>query len=227
MTEESDSPGEVDLVEPGSTPPRRRRLAGRMISATVERTPALWPLLRPFTRRFFERAAEGWDERTGAGTPSHLAPLAVAATHVSEPPERAIDIGTGTGEGALLLAREFPHALIFGVDLSESMIRLARRKVRYDPNERVRFSVADAAALDYADQSFELVSQINMPPFFDEVVRILKPGGHILIASSLGESTPFHTPHETLRRELERRDVEQVASGEAASGTYFVGRRRS
>ncbi|MGZ5320810.1 MAG: class I SAM-dependent methyltransferase [Solirubrobacterales bacterium] len=205
-----------------SSPPRGIRVLGRGVNALVARAPAAWPLLRAPVRRFFDRSADGWDERTGAGSPEHLAALAAGLLHVRPEPERALDIGTGTGSGALLVAREFPRARVRGVDLSEEMIRLARARVGLDPEGRIAFRVADAAALAWEDGSFDLVTQINMPPFFAEIARVLRPGGHAVIAASRGAATPFHTPDAVLRRGFERRGLEPVESGTAREGTYFV-----
>ena len=94
-----------------------------MLNRLVVRAPWAWPLVRGPMRRFFDQRAPGWDERTTAGSVGHLAPLAAALLHVKPAPERALEIGTGTGEGALLIAREFPQARVRGVDLSEEMIR--------------------------------------------------------------------------------------------------------
>src|ERR671918_629753 len=161
-----------------SQPPAYVRIMGRALNKTLVRAPWLWPLLRRPVQSFFDRSAPGWDERTGAGSPDHLAPLAAAALHVSGPPERVLDIGTGTGEGALLLAREFPQASVRGVDFSGDMIDSAKRKVGLDPEGRIAFRVADAADLPYEDESFDLVAHLNMPPFAREVARVLRPGGH-------------------------------------------------
>jgi malonyl-CoA O-methyltransferase len=197
---------------------------GRAINGALVRAPWLWPLLRSPVRSFFDRSAPGWDERTGAGSPDHLAPLAAAALHVAEAPERVLDIGTGTGEGALLLAREFPTARVRGIDLSEEMIRSAQAKVGLDPEGRIAFRVADAASLPYEADSFDLVAQLNMPPFFAEVSRVLRPGGSVIVASSFGPATPFYTPEPVVDRGFGRRGVEPVKMGAVQLGTYYVGR---
>lgn len=213
------------MGEPSRPIPARIRLTGRALNAAVARAPWLWPLLRAPMRRFFDGSAPGWDERTGAGTVEHLAPLAAAVTRVAPAPERVLDLGTGTGEGALFLAREFPGARVRGVDISERMIRQARAKVGLDPEGRIAFRVADAAALPYGDQSFDLVTLVNMPPFFAQIARVLRPGGQVIVTASWGAATPFYTPHPVLERGFRGRGVERVAEGEAASGTWWLGRR--
>lgn len=177
-------------------------------------------------RGFFDRSARGWDERTGAGSVDHLAALAAGLLHVSPVPERILDIGTGTGEAALLAAREFPAASVRGVDVSEEMIARAKAKVGLDPDGRVAFRVGDAAKLPWADASFDLVIQLNMPPFFAEVARVLRPGGCVVVAASWGARTPFFTPDGVLVGGFRRRGVEELATGGAGPGTYWVGRRR-
>ena len=205
-------------------PPRRVRVVGRLLNDLAVRAPILWPLIRGPMRRFFDRSAQGWDERTGAGSPEHLAPLAAALLHVRPEPERALDIGTGTGTGALLIAREFPQARVRGVDISERMVREAQSKIGLDPEGRVAFRVADAASLPYEAESFDLVAQLNTPPFFAEMRRVLRPGGHAIVASSWGPGTPFYTPSGLLRRRFEAVGLETIKEGEAATGTYFVAR---
>jgi ubiquinone/menaquinone biosynthesis C-methylase UbiE len=210
--------------ERGSTP-ARVRVVGRMLNRLVVRAPWAWPLVRAPMRRFFERAAPGWDRRTGAGSVDHLAPLASALLHVKPAPERALEVGTGTGEGALLIAREFPQASVRGIDLSEEMIRAATQKVGLDPEGRIAFRVADAADLPYEDESFDLVTHLNMPPFIAEVERVLRPGGQVVVASSWGSATPFYTPKAVLDWAFAKRGIEPDAAGEAGAGTFWVGRK--
>jgi SAM-dependent methyltransferase len=202
----------------------RDRLVGRAINDTVARVPWLWPLLRGATRRFFSERANGWDARTGAGGIEHLAPLAAAVLHVDRAPERILDIGCGTGEGTLFLAREFPQARVRGIDLSEEMVQAAVSKVGLDPEGRIAFRPGDAAALPFPDESFDLVAQLNMPPFFDEIVRVLRPGGYVIVASSWGPQTPFYTRPRLLRWKLLQRGVEPVEIGAVGAGSFYVGR---
>jgi ubiquinone/menaquinone biosynthesis C-methylase UbiE len=216
----------MDEEEARGGPGPAVRAIGRTLNAAVARAPVVWPLIRPAMRRFFDDLAPGWDERTGAGSVAHLAPLAAAVLYVKPAPERVLDLGTGTGEAALFLAREFPRASVRGVDISEPMIRAAQGKIGLDPEGRVAFRVADASSLPFEPDSFDLVTQVNVPPFFAETARILRPGGFALVASSHGAGTPFYTPPRVLARGFRRRGIEELATGEAGSGTYWVGRRR-
>jgi SAM-dependent methyltransferase len=212
------------VVEQGPGISRRDRTVGRAVNNAVARAPWLWPLLRGPVRRFFSERAVGWDQRTGAGSVEHLEPLAAAALHVSPAPERVLDVGCGTGEGTLFLAREFPQARIRGVDISEEMIHVAVAKVGLDPEGRVAFKVADASSLPYPDDSFDLVAQLNMPPFFGELARVLRPGGQVIVASSWGPETPFYTRPGVLRWRFLQYGVEPVEVGKAGAGTFYVGR---
>jgi SAM-dependent methyltransferase len=167
----------------------------------------------------FERPrADGDGDRAGhepadRSRTDHLATDAGAHARLLRP---------GTGTGALLIAREFPQARVRGVDLSEEMIRLAQGRIGLDPDGRVAFRVADASSLPWDDDSFDLVAQLNMTPFFAETARVLRPGGYAIAATSWGASTPFYTPPSVLERSFRRRGLEPIRSGEAGRGTYTV-----
>ena len=210
--------------EEGRPTPERIRLIGRALNGAVARAPWLWPVLKAPMRRFFDRSAEGWDARTRAGSSEHLAALAAGLLHVAPSPERALDLGTGTGEAALLVAREFPRASVRGVDVSEAMIDEAKAKVGLDPEGRIAFKVADAADLPWPDDSFDLVVQLNMPFFFAEIARVLRPGGHVVAAASWGEETPFFTPRSVIARGFRKHGISEKVAGGAGPGTYWVGR---
>ena len=209
----------------GNGPGTRVRLIGRAVNATVAHAPWLWPVLRRATTTYFDELATTWDERTGAPGVDHLAPLAVAVTKIDRRPERALDIGTGTGVAALFVAREFPHASVRGVDVSEEMVRKAKAKVGLDPEGRVSFRVADASSLPFDDGGFDLVTLLNMPPFFAEIARVLRHGGHVIVVASSGERTPFYTPDSVLERGFRRHGMTTVKAGRIGRGSYFVARK--
>lgn len=211
--------------EGGTGPSRRIRIVGRALNDTVARAPWLWPVLKHPMSRYFDGRAGGWDERSGAGSADHLASLGAGLLHVRPVPERVLDLGTGTGEAALLAAREFPVASVRGIDISERMIATARSKVGLDPEGRIAFKVGDAADAPWPGESFDLIVQLNVPPFFREIGRLLRPGGTVIIASSGGEATPFYTPHSVLSRSFAKRGVSEAAAGSIARGLYWVGRR--
>ena len=144
---------------------------------------------------------------------------------VEPPPRRVLDLGTGTGEGAFAIARQFPEAEVVGADLSDRMLAEARRKTPPELGARVRFERADASALPYPEGSFELVTHANMIPFFDEIARVLAPGGQALFAFSSGPTTPIYVPPERLREELGRRGFTEFAEFAAARGTALLARK--
>jgi ubiquinone/menaquinone biosynthesis C-methylase UbiE len=215
-----------DIRDPrDSLPPLPIRAAGRATTWIVARFPALWPLVRWPTRKFFDRAARGWDKRISP-IPGHLTALEAGLDRLNRPPERTLDVGTGTGVAALLLARRFPRAHVVGIDISEPMIRLARAKLDGELATRVEFAVADAAVLPFDASSFDLVAQVSVPVFFDEIARVLQPGGHAVIVNSIGQATPTYLPGELLEKGFARRGLESIAAGRAGAGTYLVAVKR-
>jgi len=201
------------------------RVIGKALTTMVGRAPWTWPLMRRLVRGFFDRSAGGWDERVRPDAPQHLAALAAAVARLEAPPSRALDLGTGTGAGALWLAREFPDARITGLDISEAMIEQAKAKLPDEMSGRVDFLVGDAGRLPFTDGSVDLVAQISMPVFFDEVARVLAPRGYVVVVSSLGPKTPFHTPERALHKGFRHRGIATVATGTEGPGTFFLGRR--
>jgi ubiquinone/menaquinone biosynthesis C-methylase UbiE len=199
---------------------------GQGATRLVARWPALWPIIRRPIRRFFDRLADGWDERVEPDSREHLGALAAALDRLEgAPPTAALDIGTGTGAAALMIARRFPGARVVGIDISPRMIDAARVKVPAELGDRVEFSVADAGALPFEDDRFDLLVQISVPVFFDEIARVLRAGGHVAIVSSLGSRTPFHTPEPVLRERFAGRGLVEVATGTGGYGTFFLARR--
>ena len=171
----------------------------------------------------FDRLAPQWDSLRSSDTA--YAPYEAALEQVEPPPRRALDLGTGTGGAAFAIAGRFPQAEVIGVDLAKRMIELARGKLTDELRGRVRFEVADAARLPYADLSFDLVGLSNMIPFFDELDRVLAPGGFLIVAFSGGAGTPIYVPTDRLKAELAKRGFADFAEFSTDPGTALLARK--
>lgn len=192
----------------------------RLATDVVVRQPALWRVFRRATRKQFDALAPVWDARRDAAA---FAPVKAALEKLPTP-THVLDLGTGTGSVARLVADRFPDAEVVGVDLSEKMIDEARARTE---SERVSYLVADAQKLPFEDGAFDLVTLGNMIPFFDELARVAGAGAHVLFAFSAGPVTPIYVAPARLQAELERRgfsDFEELAAGR---GTGLIARKRA
>ena len=188
----------------------------RIVTDVVVRRPLLWRFLRRPLRAQFDRLAPVWQEMRSADA---FAPVEAALERLPEPPRRVLDLGTGTGIVARLVAARFPDATVIGVDISERMIEQARRRTE---SARVSYQVADAEHLQFDHGAFDLVTLGNMIPFFDELARVVASGGRVLFAFSAGPETPIYVSSKRLRDELGRRGFAEFAELSAGHGTAFL-----
>jgi glycosyltransferase involved in cell wall biosynthesis/SAM-dependent methyltransferase len=107
--------------------------------------------------------AQGFDERRFGGPIGELVAAEqarVLASFVGRTDHQSIlDVGTGTGRAALLFARA--GADVTGVDASEQMLAIARRRAA-DEHLAVRFVSGDAHTLAFGDRSFDVVISLRV-----------------------------------------------------------------
>jgi SAM-dependent methyltransferase len=154
-------------------------------------------------------------------SPPPLTPLAAAALHVGRP-ERVLQIGSGDGEAALFLAREFPTARVRGIDADPEAVAAATARVGLDPEGRVAFKVGGPRRLAYPEDHFDLVAALDAHPSPAEVARVLRPGGHLILAATRGGATGGGLSGWLLSRGLRARGFEEVAAELAGDGSFVV-----
>lgn len=105
--------------------------------------------------------------------------------------ERVLDCGTGAGHTALAMARA-GAAAVLGVDVTAEMVAAAASLAAERGLANVTFECADAAALPFADRSFDVVTNrqschhyLDLPAALAETARLLKPGGVFLLVDSV------------------------------------------
>ncbi len=114
---------------------------------------------------------------------------AVAATGLQ--PKEILDIATGTGDVAFELHRRFPEADILGIDLSEGMLDVAKRKLSSMNDlsrSHISFRQGDSLALDLPDNSRDLITVAygvrnfeHLKQGYEEMSRVLRPGGMLCV----------------------------------------------
>jgi ubiquinone/menaquinone biosynthesis C-methylase UbiE len=136
---------------------------------------------------------------------------AVRAALGLKPGEDVLDIGSGPG----LLAREMaadvaPGGSVHGVDPSDSMIAIARRREPAARSAPISLAAGDACSLAFADDSFDAATSTqvyeyvtDMPAALNEAFRVLRGGGRLLILDTDWDSIVWHsTDRERMQRVL-------------------------
>jgi ubiquinone/menaquinone biosynthesis C-methylase UbiE len=101
-----------------------------------------------------------------------------------------LDVGTGTGVLAIEFAKGIPAASVVGLDLSPVALEVARENAQKSPvSSRVSFEEGNAEDMPFKDDTFDLAISGNTlhllkdpVRMFNEIQRVLKPGGRFLIS---------------------------------------------
>lgn len=103
-------------------------------------------------------------------------------------PMKVLDAGCGVGGTVFYLANEYPNVSFTGITLTPKHIKLAKNIIREKKLENTKFELASFINTGFADSYFDCVYAVesvcyakNITDFINEMYRILKPGGRLLV----------------------------------------------
>jgi ubiquinone/menaquinone biosynthesis C-methylase UbiE len=118
----------------------------------------------------------------GCGNPTAIAAL--------KPQEVVLDLGSGAGLDVLLAARQVgPAGYVYGVDMTDEMLALARRNAQKAGATNVEFRKGQIEAIPLPDQTVDVIISncvVNLSPDKGQVLsdayRVLRTGGRLAIS---------------------------------------------
>lgn len=123
----------------------------------------------------------------GCGNPTAVAELRAG--------ERVLDLGSGGGIDVLLSARRVgPTGFVYGLDMTDEMLRLARRNAAEAGVRNVEFLAGQIESIPLPDDSVDVVISncvVNLSPdkptVMSEISRVLVPGGRLGITDIVAD----------------------------------------
>lgn len=135
---------------------------------------------------YFERHASEWDELRRLHSPDRQVEAELANALGAAPLGQLLDIGTGTGRMAELLADRAER--VVALDKSLEMLRIARARLQHIPADKIELVQGDFTDLPFADAEFDTVVLHQVLHFAQhpeialrEAARVTRPGGRIAI----------------------------------------------
>jgi demethylmenaquinone methyltransferase/2-methoxy-6-polyprenyl-1,4-benzoquinol methylase len=114
-------------------------------------------------------------------------------------PKTVLDIATGTGDLAILMAQTKATKII-GLDISAGMLEVGRKKINVNKlSNTIEMILADSEEMPFEDSSFDAITVAfgvrnfeNLEKGLAEILRVLKPNGvFVILETSVPNKTPY------------------------------------
>jgi demethylmenaquinone methyltransferase/2-methoxy-6-polyprenyl-1,4-benzoquinol methylase len=104
-------------------------------------------------------------------------------------PQIILDVATGTGDMALMAARILKPAKIVGIDISEKMLEIGRKKIEKENfGTKIELRSGDGETINFPDNSFDGVMAAfgvrnfeHLEKGLKEILRVMKPGAQLVV----------------------------------------------
>ncbi|HVK97192.1 MAG TPA: bifunctional demethylmenaquinone methyltransferase/2-methoxy-6-polyprenyl-1,4-benzoquinol methylase UbiE [Flavisolibacter sp.] len=104
-------------------------------------------------------------------------------------PKTVLDVATGTGDMAIMAAKVLKPSKVIGIDISEKMLEIGRKKVEYENlGNIIELHTGDGETINFPDNTFEGVMVAfgvrnfeHLEKGLQEILRVLKPGAQLII----------------------------------------------
>jgi demethylmenaquinone methyltransferase / 2-methoxy-6-polyprenyl-1,4-benzoquinol methylase len=114
-------------------------------------------------------------------------------------PKNILDIATGTGDLAILMAKTNAEKII-GLDISAGMLEVGKKKVEEKKlSNKIEMVLGDSEKIPFEDNYFDAITVSfgvrnfeNLEKGFSEILRVLKPNGvFVILETSVPDKTPY------------------------------------
>ena len=143
-----------------------------------------------------------------------------------------LEVGSGRGGGSSYFARYHKPTQVTGMDYSSEAVAFCQERHRAVPN--LQFVVGDAEKLPFAAASFDVVVNVesshcygNVGKFFNEVARVLRPGGYFVFADLRGATEMDQLKEMLAAQPWEQIEEEDITARVAAALKADDARKRA
>ena len=146
--------------------------------------------------------------------------------------QKILEIGAGVGRTTRLIAKKYPGAKITATDFEEAQVKAAKQGNNLS---NVVFEQADATALPYPDNSFDVCFAIlvlhhigNFADAISELYRVTKPSGHVFVMEFPAKAWPIYrkmplgTPGVFSKEELVTLFMDKGFKVHGMKGNYLI-----